>query len=64
MLITKFDVIWLLLLWLLKYWLVKMANEIPELELWSVNTGPGNGLLPSGNKQLPEPMLTQISVAI
>ena len=30
----------------------------------SVNTGSGNGLVPSGNKPLPEPMLTKISVAI
>ena len=30
---------------------------------WSVNIGSGNGLVPSGNKPLPEPMLTQISVA-
>ena len=27
---------------------------------WSVNIGSGNGLVPSGNKPLPEPMLTQI----
>ena len=27
-------------------------------------TGSGNGLVPSGNKPLPEPMLTQISFAI
>ena len=26
----------------------------------TVNTGSGNGLVPSGNKPLPEPMLTQI----
>ena len=31
---------------------------------WSVNIGSGNGLVPSGTKPLPEPMLTQISVAI
>ena len=31
---------------------------------WSVNIGSGNGLVPSHNKPLPEPMLTQISVAI
>ena len=31
------------------------------LHWWSVNTGSGNGLVPSGNKPLPEPMLTQIS---
>ena len=29
-----------------------------------VNIGSGNGLVPSGNKPLPEPMLTQIYVAI
>ena len=27
---------------------------------WSVNIGSGNGLVPSGNKPLPEPMLAQI----
>ena len=27
---------------------------------WSVNIDSGNGLVPSGNKPLPEPMLTQI----
>ena len=26
-------------------------------EIW-IDTGPGNGLLPDGTKQLPEPMLT------
>ena len=30
----------------------------------SVNIGSGNGLVPSGNKPLPEPMLTHIFVAI
>ena len=34
------------------------------LHWWSVNIGPGNGLVQSGNKPSPEPMLTQISVAI
>ena len=34
------------------------------LHWWSVNIGSGNGLVPSGNKPLPGPMLTQISVAI
>ena len=29
-----------------------------------VSIGPGNGLVPSGNKPLAEPMLTQIYVAI
>ena len=31
---------------------------------WRVNIGSGNGLVPSGNKPLPEAMLTQIYVAI
>ena len=31
---------------------------------WEVNTGSGNGLVPSGTKPSPEPMLTQIYVAI
>ena len=31
---------------------------------WSVNIGSGNDLVPSGNKQLTGPMLTQIFVAI
>ena len=34
------------------------------LDWWSVDIGSGNGLVPSGNKPLPESMLTQISVAI
>ena len=29
-----------------------------------VNIGSGNGLVPSGNKPLPEPVLTKISNAI
>ena len=32
-------------------------------EIW-VKIGSGNGLVPSGNKPLPEPILTQISVTI
>ena len=32
--------------------------------LKDLNIGSGNGLVPSGNKPLPEPMLTQFSVAI
>ena len=38
--------------------------NVTGLNLWSVNIGSGNGLVPSGNKPLPEQMLTQISVAI
>ena len=34
------------------------------LHWWYVNIGSGNGLVPSGNKPLPEPMLIQIFVAI
>ena len=33
------------------------------LHWWSVNIGSGNGSVPSDNKPLPGPMLTQISVA-
>ena len=29
-----------------------------------VNIGSGNGLVPSGNKPLPEPMLTKVPAAI
>ena len=32
--------------------------------LWEFNIGSGNGLVPSGNKPLPEPILIKISVAI
>ena len=35
-----------------------------RLYWWQVNIGPGDGLVPSGNKPLPEQMVTQISVAI
>ena len=31
-----------------------------SMDLTDVNIGSGNGLVPSGNKPLPEPMLTQI----
>ena len=31
---------------------------------WYVNIGTGNGLVPLGNKPLPEPVLTKISNAI
>ena len=32
----------------------------PRTHWWSVNIGSGNGLVPSCNKPLPEPMLTKI----
>ena len=38
--------------------------NISWLYWWSVNIGSGNGLVPSGNKPLPEPILTQISDTI
>ena len=37
--------------------------NVTGLHWWPVNIGSGNGLLPSGNKPLPEPMVTQIFVA-
>ena len=43
---------------------IALIMNVTGLHWWSVNTGSGNGLVPSGNKSLPEPMLTQISVAI
>ena len=39
--------------------LIRMPRDLTE-----VNIGPGNGLLPSGNKLLPERMLIPICVAI
>ena len=38
----------------------EIALNITGLHWWSVNIGSGNDLVPSGNKPLPEPMLTQI----
>ena len=38
--------------------------NVTGLHWWSVNIGSGSGLVPSGNKPLPESMLTQISAAI
>ena len=37
---------------------------MPENPVDDVNTGLGNGLVPSANKLLPEPMLTQFYVII
>ena len=46
-----------------QYWLVKfLSGEYHRISL--VNIGLGNGLVPSGNKPLPEPMLTQIYVVV
>ena len=38
--------------------------NIMELPEWDVNIGSGNGLVPSGNKPLPEIMLTAIYVVV
>ena len=39
-------------------------TSTPEIYWWQVNFASGNGLVPSGNKPLPEPKLTQIYVVI
>ena len=50
--------------WWLRHLLWNCPNmNVIGLHWWSVNIGSGNGLVPSGNKPLPEPMLTQISVS-
>ena len=41
-----------------------LRQKKDPLSHWQVNTGSGNGLVPSCNKPLPEPMLTQTCVAI
>ena len=50
-----------------EWWLRYLLRNCPQMNAtkpywWSVNIGSGNGLVPSGNKPLPEPMLTQIYV--
>ena len=48
-----------------KYFLWNCYQVNAKTPHWSpVNIGSGNGLVPSGNKPLPEPMLTKIYVAI
>ena len=44
-------------------WNCPQTNDTTP-HLWLVNIGSGNGLVPSGNKPLPEPMLTQIYAGI
>ena len=47
--------------WWLRHLLWNCPNmNVTGLHWWSVNIGSGSGLVPSGNKPLPEPMLTQI----
>ena len=51
--------------WWLKHllWNWPIMN-VTGLHWWSVNIGSGNGLVPAGNKPLPEQILTEIYVAI
>ena len=44
-------------------WICPNMN-VTGLHWWSVNIGSGNGLVPSGNKPLPEPTLSKIPVAV
>ena len=50
------------------WWLRYLLWNCPTMNVtghrWSVNIGSGNGLVLSGNKPLPEPVLTKISVTI
>ena len=41
---------------------VSVSMSVTGFHRWSVNIGSGNGLVPSGNKPLHEPMLTQTAV--
>ena len=38
--------------------------NVTGLQWWSVNIGSCNGLVPSGDKPLPEPMVTQMSYGV
>ena len=53
---------------ILFYWLILFRPFSPQMNdkgpFWrQVNIGSGDGLVPSGTKPLPEPMLTHIYVA-
>ena len=51
--------------WWLRHLLWNCPNmNVTGLHWWSVNIDLGSGMVLSGNKPLPEPMLTQIFVAI
>ena len=51
--------------WWFRHLLWNCLNmNVTGLHWWSVNIGSGNGLVPSGNKPLPEPRSTQFSVAM
>ena len=50
--------------WWFMHFLWNWPNmNVTGLHWWSLNIGSGNGLVPSGNKPLPEPILTHIYVA-
>ena len=53
-----------LLEWYHDYFPVQIFSYECHRNHWQVNIGSGNGLVPSVNKPLPEPMLTQAYVAI
>ena len=49
--------------------LMTKSREIPQMRAtgaywWYVNTGSGNGLVPTGSKPIPKPKLTQFCIAI
>ena len=46
------------------WWHMTTMAHITGPPWWSVNIGPGKGLVPPGNKPLPELMLAQIFIAI
>ena len=47
----------------MKIFFVKLlSGECHRIPWWWINIGSGNGLVPAGNKPLPEPILTQIYV--
>ena len=58
-----FKLILVIVDWGILLWICSQMN-VTGPYWWWVNIGSGNGLVPSANKPLPEPMLTRISVAI
>ena len=64
--LTDNDLVYLIGPWKFEWYLLSNCPNMNAIGLhwWSVSIGSGNGLVPSGNKPLPEPMLTQIFVTI
>ena len=59
---AHYDII-VMIFWIIWFKIVpQMSAARPHW--WLFNIGPGNGLVPSGNTPLPEPMLTKVYVAI